>query len=125
MPWIFFASDIRGDYKESVMSIQTMVLAVALGLAASALPKLGYTTYVEVDAAPPPPRAEATPEAKSGHIWVPGYWGWSGSQHVWVNGQYVPERLHHHWVAARWEHRGTHWYFQDGTWESDDETKSE
>ena len=104
------------------MSIRTTVLWIALGIGAGAMPAIGSTgAYVEVDAAPPPPREEVVPEARAGYVWVPGYWGWSGSQHVWVNGQYVPERLHHHWVAANWEHRGSHWYFQDGRWESDED----
>ena len=106
------------------MPIRNIVFSIALAIGACALPALATTTaegYVEVDAAPPPPQQETVPEARAGYLWVPGYWGWSGSQHVWVKGQYVPERLHHHWVAANWEHRGPHWYFQDGRWESDDE----
>lgn len=105
------------------MSLQTFMLSVALGIGASLLPALGAATVdVQVAAAPPPPRAEAVPDKRAGYIWVPGYWGWSGSQHVWVNGQFVPERLHHHWVTARWEQRGSKWYFQDGRWESDEAT---
>jgi len=110
------------------MSIHNILLTVALGIGACALPAFATTTvegYVEVDAAPPPPQKEAVPEARAGYIWVPGYWGWSGSKHVWVNGQYVPSRLNHHWVAANWEHRGSHWYFQDGRWENDDESTKE
>jgi len=113
------------EHKESLMSLQTISLTIALGLAASAFSSTGSAAYVEVDAAPPPPQQEAVPEQRAGYIWVPGYWGWSGSKHVWVNGQYVPERLHHHWVAARWEHRGPKWYFDDGRWESDEESSRE
>jgi len=107
------------------MSMQTLLFSAALGLAASALPNAGSAAYVEAGSAPPPPQQEAVPEQRAGYIWVPGYWGWSGSQHVWVNGQFVPERLHHHWVTARWEQRGPKWYFEDGRWESDDETTHE
>jgi len=107
------------------MSIQTISLTIALGLAASSFSSTGSAADVEVDAAPPPLQQEAVPEQRAGYIWVPGYWGWSGSKHVWVNGQYVPERLHHHWVAARWEHRGPKWYFDDGRWESDEESSRE
>ena len=107
------------------MSMQSMLLSVALVIAAGLTSTVARAAFVEVDAAPPPPQPEAVGEKRAGYIWVPGYWGWSGSQHVWVNGQYVPERLHHHWVAARWEHRGAKWYFEDGRWEGDDATKSE
>jgi hypothetical protein len=110
------------QYKEEAMSIRTAFVWVALGIGASIMPAFGSASaYVEVGAAPPPPRNEVVPEARAGYIWVPGYWGWSGTQHVWVNGQYVPERLHHHWVTARWEQRGPKWYFQDGRWDSDDD----
>jgi hypothetical protein len=106
------------------MSFRPIVSSVALALAVNVLPAIALANteggYVEVNAAPPPPRQEAVPEKRNGYFWGSGYWGWSGSQHVWVNGQYVPERLHHHWVAANWEQRGSHWYFQDGRWESDD-----
>jgi hypothetical protein len=108
-------------HKESVMSMRTLMFFAAVGFAA-ALPNAAGAAYVEVEAAPPPPQQEAVPEQRAGFIWVPGYWGWSGSQHVWVNGQYVPARLHHHWVTARWEQRGPKWYFEDGRWEADDDS---
>jgi len=99
------------------MSIRTVLLTVALGIGAGMLPNLGgASTAVQVEVAPPPPRAEAVPEARAGYVWVPGYWGWSGSKHEWVNGQFVAERRGHHWVMAKWEHRGPHWYFEDGRW---------
>ena len=87
------------EHKETLMSMQTLFLSMALALGASALSTTSRAAYVEVDAAPPALQQEAVPEQRAGYIWVPGYWGWSGSQHVWVNGQYVPERLHHHWVT--------------------------
>ena len=102
------------------MTLRIALLCAALGFG-SLLPLGSHAAYVEVGAAPPPPRYEVVPDSRPGYIWVAGYWGWSGTQHVWVNGQYVPERLHHHWVTAKWEHRGAHWYFEDGRWEADDD----
>ena len=38
------------------------------------------SAVIIVRQAPPPPRAETVPEARRGHLWVPGHWDWRGKR---------------------------------------------
>jgi hypothetical protein len=67
--------------------------------------------------APPPPREEAIPRPRRGHVWAPGHWAWRDGRHVWVPGHFLRERRGHRWVADNWVERNGRWVYQAGHWE--------
>jgi hypothetical protein len=66
---------------------------------------------------PPPPRSEVMP-AKPGpnHVWIGGYWKWSGNKYVWAPGHWTKAKLGKSWVPGHWEKRGPHWVWKKGHW---------
>jgi len=77
-----------------------VVTALAIAMTSSACYSSGYyvdNAYVEVDRAPPPPRAEVIPYRPGpGHVWVPGYWYWTGSRYIWHAGYWSVPPAHGH-----------------------------
>jgi len=68
----------------------------------------GHTTAprpsgtVVVHSAPPEPRAEAQPPKPApDHVWVGGYWRWTGDTYVWVDGHWESPRPGHVYVRPR------------------------
>ena len=94
-------------------------LLIMLSLAASGMtPILALAEpEINVDVAPPPAKAEGVPAPRSGYIWAPGYWDWSGHSYSWVSGNFVIERRNARWVADRWEAVGSQWHHVRGHWE--------
>ena len=73
---------------------------------------------IVVRTAPPPPRDEAIPAARRGHLWTPGFWHWNGERHIWVKGKYVRARQGYYWREPAWaqlENGG--WRLERGRWE--------
>lgn len=100
------------------MFTKTTLLCLALGIGAVTAPVVGNArVYIDVDVAPPSPREEVILAPRSGYVWSPGYWNWSGHRHVWVNGRNIRERHGHHWVGDRWEQRGERWHRERGHWD--------
>ena len=100
------------------MSLRTAILCVALGIGAVAAPMMASArVYLDINVAPPAPRVEVVPTLRSGYVWAPGYWNWSGHRHVWVRGHRVHEHHGHHWVADSWEQRGDRWHRERGHWD--------
>jgi hypothetical protein len=93
---------------------KSTLFAAVIALSAM-LPAYSHA-YVDVRAAPPPPRTEAVPASREGYVWAPGYWRWSGHRHVWVAGHWVRERHGYHWVPARWARHEGHYRFVPGHW---------
>jgi len=102
------------------LKLRTTVLCLvaAFGLSACVVEPAHprRVAIVAVDVRPPPPRIVVVPAARSGYVWVPGYWRWSGRDHVWVEGHWLRERRGWHWVPAHWDERGGRFYFQPGVW---------
>ena len=69
------------------------------------------------DIAPPPPRAEHSPQPRDGYVWHSGHWGWSGKSYNWVDGGWVVERRHMRWVADQWQKAGEKWHLVPAHWE--------
>ena len=102
------------------MSIRTVILCSAIGIGASLVSAPSSArVYLDVQVAPPASRDEVVPSMRSGYVWAPGYYNWSGHRHVWVNGHYIRERREHHWVPDRWEQRGERWHHEQGRWDRD------
>ncbi len=75
-------------------------------------------TYVRV--APPPPREEAPPSPRHGHVWVAGHWEWRHGHHRWVNGHWLRERRGYHYNQPTWTERDGGWYMERGGWRRGD-----
>ena len=72
---------------------------------------------VVVNEAPPPERVEVVTVAPSpNHIWVRGYWSWSGRGWVWVPGRWEHRRAGHEWTPGHWQRRAHGWVWVPGHW---------
>jgi hypothetical protein len=95
-----------------------------LALALSPLAACGTTTYVVddgevwVERAPPPPRFDRRPPLPGpGHVWVSGYWYWTGGGYVWRAGFWdVPPYNGHVWVDAGWVFHQGRYRYVPGRW---------
>lgn len=97
-------------------------LSLTLLLAASAFAAPAYAQIsFSINIAPPAPQHEVLPTIPPGHIWAPGYWGWSGERHVWVRGRTIVHREGHRWVPDRWEQRDRAYHRTAGYWERDND----
>jgi hypothetical protein len=96
----------------------TLVLSLALigstlvaTLPAYSRPEVTTTT------APPAARAEGIPAPRSGSVWAPGHWEWTGRFYNWVSGRWIVDRHGSHWVADQWQQDGDRWHYIAGHWE--------
>lgn len=89
---------------------------VLLGTAACASAQTPRRVYVRV--APPAERVEVvTVSPGPGHVWVKGYYRWTGRAYVWVPGRWVVVRRGYHtWVPGHWAHDRHGWYWIEGHW---------
>ena len=60
--------------------------------------------HVVIRIAPPVPRHEVIiTRPGPNHVWVPGYWRWSGREYVWVGGVWqLPPRARAVWVPGHY-----------------------
>jgi hypothetical protein len=98
------------------MARRHVLLGLLLGGATLIAPALGYTR-VDIDIAPPPPRAEPIPPPRPGYVWAPGHWYWDGRRHVWRPGRWLHERQGYRWVPDVWIPKGERWHYVPGHWE--------
>jgi hypothetical protein len=95
-----------------------LTLAFAAGSIATTAP-LDALADVYVRIAPPAPRHEVVPVVRSGWVWVPGYWNWTGHRYVWVRGHRVHARHGAHWVPHNWVEDHGRWRMDRGHWDRD------
>jgi hypothetical protein len=83
--------------------------------------------YVVVAEAPPAPRIveRRPPPPTQGHIWIDGYYSWSGRQYVWETGRWaVPPRANVVWIGPSYD-RDQHGYrYTAGHWQPGDHQDS-
>jgi len=94
-------------------------LAVVVLAAIAAASPAGAGTRVYVRVGPPVPIVETRVVAPSStHVWVGGYYRWSGAAYVWVPGRWrLPPAHYHTWVAGHWSHHQQNgWYWVNGHW---------
>jgi len=87
----------------------SLLLSLILASAGAALaqPRVG----------PPPPRVESpTLQPSSSHIWITGYWKWTGIHYEWTDGRWVKAKPGRIWVPGAWEQVGSHWAWKPGKW---------
>jgi hypothetical protein len=70
---------------------------------------------VEVDEAPPPPRAVVV-ETRPGFIFIQGHWSRNGGRWEWRDGYWERERSGYVWDEGRWETRGRGHVWVEGRW---------
>jgi WXXGXW repeat (2 copies) len=81
---------------------------------------------VSIDLFAPPPVALAPPPLpiyvvpsppSAGHLWTPGYWGWSGDDYYWVPGTWVrPPQVGLLWTPGYWGWRSNAFVWSRGYW---------
>lgn len=81
---------------------------------------------VFIDLFAPPPVALAPPPLpvyvvplppSNGHLWAPGYWGWSGEDYYWVPGTWVrPPQVGLLWTPGYWGWRSNAFVWNGGYW---------
>lgn len=96
--------------------MKKIMIAALLASALGGIAAPASSAIVIVREAPPEPRAERVPQARRGHVWVPGHWDWRGNRHVWVKGKYIRSRSGYVYNAPRWEERDGGWYMARGQW---------
>ena len=109
--------------------IKKMILAAMLAASLGSIGTnetigIGTATAADRDRgvriAPPPPREEAIPRARRGHVWVPGHWKWENRRHVWVRGHWERERRGYRYNEPKWVERDGRWYMERGGWRRGD-----
>jgi hypothetical protein len=71
---------------------------------------------ITVNVAPPTDRHEAVPKERSGYVWAPGHWEWTGRFYSWTSGSWISQRRGEQWIADRWEQNGSQWHYLKGHW---------
>jgi hypothetical protein len=68
--------------------------------------------------APPPLRIEiVTIQPGPHHVWIEGYWKWSGVNYTWIEGRWVKVKPNRAWVRGNWKPMGSFWAWTPGHWE--------
>lgn len=80
-----------------------------------------YTVHeavVYTPAPPPPVQTEIVTVAPSPvHVWIGGYWAWTGSRYEWRAGHWeTPPQYGYHWVPREWVQGPNGWYLRGGHW---------
>lgn len=92
--------------------------AVVAAILVSAVMRAFSAGAIEIDVAPPPPRAVKVPAPRPGFVWAPGYYRWDGHAHIWVDGHFIRERRGARWVPEHWDKHRDRYRFVPGRWES-------
>src|SRR3954462_9707386 len=93
-------------------SIRLAAWAIPAFAAGGIVSAVAQSTIIVAPSAPPAPRVETVPPPNVSEgqatTWLPGHWGWTGTNWAWVDGQYVA-RPHAaaRWMPGHWEQRAT------------------
>jgi hypothetical protein len=103
------------------LTILGTALALLIGSAAIApMQAFARDTVVIVRQAPPAPRHEVAPRARHGHVWVPGYWSWTGNRYVWSRGHWERTRSGYVYHRPEWQQGDDGWRMNRGGWRRGD-----
>ncbi len=80
--------------------------------------QVGLGLNVVIGNAPPPPRFESVPPARSGYVWAPGYWNWEGNRHAWAAGHWEAIREGQQYQRSQWVQENNSWRLNRGGWVS-------
>jgi hypothetical protein len=104
------------------LTMRNLSLSLLLAAGAFAAPAYAQINF-NINIAPPAPQHEVVPAISPGHIWAPGYWGWTGERHVWIRGRTIVQREGYRWEPDRWEQRDHAYTRRAGHWERDHDYK--
>jgi hypothetical protein len=93
--------------KTALVVLAVIILGTASGYAATKPRTSPPPLRVEVIVVQPSPR----------HVWVAGYWKWSGVNYAWVEGRWVKVKPNRAWVPGNWKQVGSYWAWTPGRWE--------
>jgi len=95
---------------KKLLSIGAFALALTAGTASAA------EVFVRFGP-PPPPREVIVARPGPRHVWVPGYYTWTGHRYRWVNGYWaMPPRSRAVWVPGAWQPRRGGHVWVSGYW---------
>jgi hypothetical protein len=101
---------------------RTLTLAALITLGMGAIAPLTASAQTDlrvvINTAPPTPRFESAPPARSGYVWAPGYWNWEQNRHVWSAGHWERARDGYRYERAEWQHDGDAYRLRQGGWHS-------
>ncbi|MGP1676822.1 MAG: YXWGXW repeat-containing protein [Burkholderiales bacterium] len=97
-------------------AVRNLLLSLSLVASVFAAPAYAQISF-NINIAPPAPQYESVPIIAPGHVWAPGYWGWTGERHVWVHGRAIIQRAGYRWSPDRWDQRNSSYYRTAGHWE--------
>jgi hypothetical protein len=99
------------------MTMRLKTLGCLLLLSSIATVSLGCTSEVVIRSPPPADRAEELGAAPSGeHLWIRGYWEWSGNEYTWVRGHWEARRPLEVWSPGHWRQTAGGWVWVPGRW---------
>ena len=81
--------------------------------------------YVIVREAPPPVVVERRPSPPSRvHVWIDGYWHWSGQKYAWDRGHWaLPPHGRAVWVAPRYDKHEQGYRYTPGQWREEQQER--
>src|SRR5512138_1194731 len=95
--------------RKTALALLSVLLSLVLTLAGAA--------FAQPRVAPPPPRVESpTLQPGSNHVWVTGYWKWTGIDYEWADGRWIKAKKGRVWEPGVWEQVGNHWVWKPGKW---------
>jgi hypothetical protein len=95
--------------RKTALTLLSVLLSLVLASAGAAIaqPRVG----------PPPLRVESpTLKPSPGHIWITGYWKWTGINYEWADGRWIKAKPGKVWEPGVWEQVGNHWVWKPGQW---------
>ena len=101
------------------MLTRKIAAAMAATAAFAAINVMAYAEWKEIDTnqGPPAMRTETMPAARTGEVWVPGYYEYKNRTYSWVPGRFEKERAGYTFSAPRYEQKNGRWGMYAGGWE--------
>src|SRR5260221_6103783 len=102
------------------MLIRKLAVAAAMTTGFAAMNAMAYAEWkeIDIDQSPPAMRTEVMPAARTGYVWVPGYYDYGNRSYSWVPGHFEKERVGYTYVTPRYEQKEGRWGMYAGGWEA-------
>jgi hypothetical protein len=104
------------------MLTKKLLAAAVAAIGFAAVPALSHDViFTEIDSPPPAMQVEVVPAARTGYVYIPGYWDYRNNTYTWVSGHFEPARVGYVFVAPRYEQVDGRWRMYAGRWTNDEE----
>lgn len=100
--------------KSPSLLLAALLVAAAIPAAAQVSVNINVPGLVQV--APPAPRYERMPGPRSGQVWVPGHWQWTGRDYQWRGGYWQAARPDYAYAPGGWVRVDDGWRWREGDW---------